>query len=82
MASKIETTKVDVRAARAKTKLNQSEFWNRIGVTQSGGSRYESGRTMPKPVRILFDITYGDKRASKKALKSIRPDLLEGEASA
>lgn len=24
--------------------LNQSEFWSRVGITQSGGSRYETGR--------------------------------------
>jgi len=38
---------------RRKLSLNQSEFWGKIGVTQSGGSRYESGRNMPRPVREL-----------------------------
>ena len=41
--------------------LNQAQFWAPIGVTQSGGSRYESGRTIPKPVRLLLSIAYGDK---------------------
>jgi len=27
-------------------------------VTQSGGSRYESGRTMPKPVRQLLRLVH------------------------
>ena len=38
---------------------NQSEFWSRFGVTQSGGSRYEGGRGLPKPVRILVRL-YAD----------------------
>ena len=43
---------------------NQSDFWSRFGVTQSGGSRYESGRTIPRPVRMLMALyasgTLGD----------------------
>jgi len=38
--------------------MNQQEFWARIGVTQSGGSRYESGRKMPKPVRELLRLVH------------------------
>jgi transcriptional regulator with XRE-family HTH domain len=34
--------------------LNQSSFWSRFGVTQSGGSRYESGRDIPKAVAMLI----------------------------
>ena len=41
----------NIRDIRKKLGLNQMDFWSRIGVTQSGGSRYESGRNMPKPVR-------------------------------
>ncbi|MCK7481416.1 MAG: hypothetical protein M0C28_32710 [Candidatus Moduliflexus flocculans] len=35
---------------------NQHDFWRRFGVTQSGGSRYESGRSLPTPVRILMSL--------------------------
>ena len=35
---------------------NQHDFWRRFGVTQSGGSRYESGRSLPAPVRILMSL--------------------------
>ena len=28
------------REIRRKLRMNQQEFWSRIGVTQSGGSRY------------------------------------------
>ena len=41
--------------------LNQQEFWGRIGVTQSGGSRYESGREMPRPVRALLRLVHVDR---------------------
>jgi len=48
------------REIRQKLGLNQLEFWGRIGVTQSGGSRYESGRAMPKPVRQLLRLVHVD----------------------
>jgi transcriptional regulator with XRE-family HTH domain len=48
----------DVRDIRRKLGLNQQEFWARLGVTQSGGSRYESGRSMPRPVRQLVRLVY------------------------
>jgi transcriptional regulator with XRE-family HTH domain len=46
------------REIRRKLRLNQQDFWSRIGVTQSGGSRYESGRSMPKPVRELLRLVH------------------------
>lgn len=46
------------REIRRKLRMNQQEFWSRIGVTQSGGSRYESGRSMPKPVRELLRLVH------------------------
>lgn len=46
------------REVRRKLGLNQLEFWSRIGVTQSGGSRYESGRSMPKSTRELFRLVH------------------------
>ncbi|MCB6183793.1 helix-turn-helix domain-containing protein [Leeia sp. TBRC 13508] len=46
------------RDIRKKLGLNQEEFWTKIGVTQSGGSRYESGRNIPKPVRELLRLVH------------------------
>jgi transcriptional regulator with XRE-family HTH domain len=46
------------RDIRKKLGINQMDFWSRLGVTQSGGSRYESGRSMPKPVRELLRLVY------------------------
>jgi transcriptional regulator with XRE-family HTH domain len=45
---------------RHKLGLNQQEFWGKIGVTQSGGSRYESGRSMPRPVQQLLRLVHVD----------------------
>ena len=50
--------KTDPREIRRKLGLNQQQFWSNIGVTQSGGSRYESGRNMPRPVRELLRLVH------------------------
>jgi len=70
---------------RRKLGLNQQEFWTKIGVTQSGGSRYESGREMPKPVQELLRLVHVEKldltRVRKEDfevieyLKHAQPDL-------
>lgn len=52
------TTLPNPREIRRLRGLNQSEFWSAIGVTQSGGSRYESGRNMPRPTRELFRLVH------------------------
>ncbi|MEO8003604.1 MAG: helix-turn-helix transcriptional regulator [Betaproteobacteria bacterium] len=54
------------REIRLRLNLNQQEFWGQIGVTQSGGSRYESGRNMPKPVRELLRLVHVDQVDLKK----------------
>ncbi len=73
----------DPRAIRRKLGLNQQAFWPMIGVTQSGGSRYESGRRMPHAVRELLRIVHvegiplkqvrGDDFALVAYLKKTRP---------
>ena len=50
--------KVDARAIRRKLGMNQQQFWSKLGVTQSGGSRYESGRNMPRPVQQLLRLVH------------------------
>lgn len=56
---------------RKQAGLNQSEFWNRVGVTQSGGSRYENGREPPKQVQMLIAIAYGSATERKAVLKRL-----------
>jgi hypothetical protein len=48
----------DPRAMRRGLDLNQQEFWSAVGVTQSGGSRYEQDRRIPKPVMELLRLRY------------------------
>lgn len=50
----------DYRKVRRQLDLNQTEFWGRVGVTQSGGCRYESGRKPPKHVAVLAHLIYVD----------------------
>ena len=52
------TEKIDSRAIRRKMGLNQQEFWAQVGVTQSGGSRYESGQNMPRSVGQLLRLVH------------------------
>jgi transcriptional regulator with XRE-family HTH domain len=58
---KLFSFNIDPREVRQRLGLNQQEFWTKIGVTQSGGSRYESGRSMPKPVRELLRLVHVEK---------------------
>ena len=53
----------NVRALRNSMGFNQSDFWSTVGVTQSGGSRYESGRSIPKAVCELIRIVHIEKIA-------------------
>jgi transcriptional regulator with XRE-family HTH domain len=46
------------REIRRRLGMNQEQFWTQIGVTQSGGSRYESGRDMPRPVKELLRLVH------------------------
>lgn len=57
---------------RKKLALNQSEFWSRIKVTQSGGSRYESGRQLPLTVQLLLHFAYASERRAQAMLRYLR----------
>ncbi|MFO1282203.1 MAG: hypothetical protein U1F51_06975 [Burkholderiales bacterium] len=73
------------REIRRRLGLNQEQFWTQIGVTQSGGSRYESGREMPRPVRELLRLVHVEQIDLSKVkridfeiisyLKDAHPDL-------
>lgn len=62
----------EAKEFRSKLNLNQSEFWGRISVTQSGGSRYESGRALPKPVQLLLHLAYAPEKQVQAMLKYLR----------
>lgn len=59
---------IEVRKLREKLGMNQTAFWSRVGVQQSAASRYETGRSIPKPVQTLLVMAYGtDKQAAAAA---------------
>ena len=51
-------------------------IWSTLGVTQSGGSRYESGRNMPKPVRELLRLVHVE-QIDIKTIKREDWDVIE-----
>lgn len=67
----------DYKTLRTKLRMNQTEFWSRIGVTQSGGSRYEGGRKAPEPTRIVVDLAYGTPAAAIAKLAKLRGITVE-----
>ena len=62
----------DAKLLRSKLGMTQSDFWSRISVTQSGGSRYESGRSLPKPVRVILHLAYAPEKQATAMLKYLR----------
>lgn len=60
-------------AMRKKTGLNQSAFWTRVGAGQSAGSRYETGRSIPKATQMLLRLAYGTKAQAAKQMEALRP---------
>ncbi|WP_432720234.1 helix-turn-helix transcriptional regulator [Jeongeupia wiesaeckerbachi] len=83
----MKETTPNPREVRRRLGLNQQEFWSKIGVTQSGGSRYESGRNMPRPVRELLRVVHIEEVDLGKInredylileyLKEMKPELYE-----
>lgn len=71
---KKEKLLTDVAGARRLSGANQSEFWSKFGVTQSGGSRYEGGRNMPTPLKVLLWL-YDAGRIGDKDLADARKGL-------
>jgi DNA-binding transcriptional regulator YiaG len=57
--AKLKKLPASIGDFRNKLGLNQSQFWTRYGVTQSGGSRYESGRNIPAPLELLLRLHLG-----------------------
>lgn len=67
-------------AMRQKAGTNQSVFWSRVGIGQSAGSRYESGRNIPRPVQMLLRIAYGTKAQSAKQVDALLPSSAQEAA--
>lgn len=50
------TGQVGLRQFRISKRESQSTFWARFGVTQSSGSRFETGLGIPPPVALLVKL--------------------------
>lgn len=73
MAAKLKTfTGEEARAMRKKLGLNQKEFWGPLGITQSGGSRYERDRNIPGTVQRLLVIAHGTDKQCQAVIDSLR----------
>ena len=46
----------ELRRFRLRLRESQERFWGRFGVTQSSGSRFETGTPMPPSVAILLRL--------------------------
>lgn len=61
----------DPKAYRKHLGMTQADFWELFGVTQSGGSRYENGRSMDVPLRTMLALhVSGHAELLAKAVKS------------
>ncbi|WP_374479480.1 cupin domain-containing protein [Zoogloea sp.] len=59
-------------ALRDALRLNQTKFWGLVGFTQSGGSRYESGRDLPPALPILLHLVFGTEQNARATLEALR----------
>ena len=46
----------ELKRFRLSKRESQEKFWGRFGVTQSSGSRFETGLGIPAPVAILVRL--------------------------
>jgi DNA-binding transcriptional regulator YiaG len=50
------TSMSELKQFRISKRESQEKFWRRFGVTQSSGSRFETGLVIPAPVAILLKL--------------------------
>lgn len=65
-------TPADIAKRRNKLGLTQADFWAPVGISQSGGSRYESARNFPAPVMLLLQVAYGTEHQARTMVSQIR----------
>jgi transcriptional regulator with XRE-family HTH domain len=62
----------EAAALRKKLGINQADFWSRVKATQSGGSRYEHGRAIPKTTLYLLHFALAPKKMAQELLTYLR----------
>lgn len=60
---------------RASLGVSQAQFWGAVLVTQSAGSRYESGRRPPAQVIVLVRLAYDPEETARALLAELRQAL-------
>lgn len=64
---------LEARELRNRLALKQDEFWGRIAVKQSAGSRYESeSNPLPLQIAYLLHIAYGTPTQAKRLVEWLR----------
>lgn len=54
----IKPVPFNICAIRRQKRAAQRQFWSRVGVDQSSGSRFETKNGLPPAVDILFRLAY------------------------
>lgn len=62
----------EIVAYRHSKRLNQTEFWGNVGVSQTTASRYETGRDVPFAILVLLTLCYGTKAQAQSIVNKIR----------
>lgn len=52
--------------------MDQTSFWARVGVNQSAGSRYETGRRVSRPITLLLTVAYGKDEDATRLVEALR----------
>lgn len=52
------SVKFNVVGLRAQLAMNQTDFWSKLGISQSGGSRTENSGYVSLPVMKLIRLQY------------------------
>jgi len=52
----VSSPHAELKKFRISKRESQEKFWGRFGVTQSSGSRFETGLGIPPPVAILVKL--------------------------
>ena len=64
-----------LHALRTSLGVSQVQFWGAVLVTQSAGSRYESGQRPPTQVAVLLRLAYDPQSAARALLAELRQAL-------
>lgn len=64
---------MNAKKVRKSKGLTQDEFWGRVGVEQSVGSRYEKGsHPMPESILTLLTLAYGEQQQADRMMSQLR----------